>query len=66
MCKNIKDSKKEMTNNRFRSTSHITRIPKNNILNKNISKYKEYDYYRLFRALRYIIFLFHICLNQLH
>ena len=58
MCKNIKDSKKEMTNNRFRSTSHITRIPKNNILNKNISKYKEYDYYRLFRALRYIIFLF--------
>ena len=58
MCKNIKESKKEMTNNRFRSTSHITRIPKNNILNKNISKYKEYDYYRLFRALRYIIFLF--------
>ena len=58
LCKNIKDSKKELKNNKFRSTSHITRISKNNIFNKNISKYKEYDYYRLFRALRYIIFLF--------
>ena len=28
LCKNIKDSKKELKNNKFRSTSHITRISK--------------------------------------
>ena len=58
ICKNIKDSKKQMVTSKYRSSSHITKVSKNNIINKNISKYKEYDYYCLFRALRYIIFLF--------
>ena len=49
-------------NNRLknRSSNFIPKIS-NNIAfnNKNkIKEYKEYDYYRLFRALRYIVFLF--------
>ena len=58
ICKNIKESKKQMVNSRYRSSSQITKVSKKNIIKKNISQYKEYDYYRLFRALRYIIFLF--------
>ena len=58
ICKNIKDTKKQMVNSKYRSSSHITKVSKNKIINKHLSKYKEYDYYRLFRALRYIIFLF--------
>ena len=49
-------------NNRknVRSSINIPKVSKNNVFsNKNKAKqYKEYDYYRLFRALRYIVFLF--------
>ena len=54
----INDSKKDMGNNKFRSSSYLTKIPKQKLLKKSLTKYQEYDYYRLFRALRYIIFLF--------
>ena len=46
--------------NKMRGSIVIPKVSKNNIFsNKNkAKKYKEYDYYRLFRALRYIVFLF--------
>jgi len=59
ICNIINDSKKQIVKNKFRSSSVMPKISKNKLLNKNKDKqYKEYDYYRLFRALRYIIFLF--------
>ena len=46
--------------NKMRGSTVIPKVSKNNIFtNKNkVKQYKEYDYYRLFRALRYIVFLF--------
>ena len=43
-----------------RSTLTIPKIPKNKSYNNKAKEkqYKEYDYYRLFRALMYIVFLF--------
>ena len=59
ICNMMNDSKKQMVSNKFRSSSVMPKVSKSNVFNKNKDKqYKEYDYYRLFRALRYIIFLF--------
>ena len=49
--------------NKIRSSTVIPRVSKNNVFNKNpkkkvITEIKEYDYYRLFKALTYIVFLF--------
>ena len=41
-----------------RCTTYAPRTSKNNLNFQNQKQFKEYDYYRLFRALRYIIFLF--------
>ena len=41
-----------------RCTTYAPRSSKNNLNFQNQKQFKEYDYYRLFRALRYIIFLF--------
>ena len=53
-------SPEKRINNRNKSTINIPKIGKGNKYNnKEKSKpYKEYDYYRLFRALIYIVFLF--------
>ena len=51
----------QQKNRRFykmRSSSVIPKIKKISLDKKEATNYKEYDYYRLFRALRYIIFLF--------
>ena len=59
ICNMINDSKKQIVNNKFRSSSVMPKVSRKNVFNKNKDKqYKEYDYYRLFRALRYIIFMF--------
>ncbi len=53
-----KDLRRNMRN-KIRSSTIIPKISQNNIFNPRKDKpYKEYDYYRLFRALRYIAFLF--------
>ena len=46
--------------NKIRNSIVISKVSKKNIFNNKskTTKYKEYDYYRLFRALRYIVFLF--------
>ena len=49
--------------NKIRSSTVIPKVSKNNVFNKNpkkkvITEIKEYDYYRLFKALTYIVFLF--------
>ena len=50
---------KESINNKLRSSSIVPKVSRNNVFkNSKLKQYKEYDYYRLFRALRYIIFLF--------
>ena len=59
----INDSKKQKVNNNYQSSSIMPKIARTRTFNKRKDKdkekqYKEYDYYRLFRALRYIIFLF--------
>ena len=57
----INDSKNQRVNNKYQSSSIMPKIARTRTFNKNKIKekqYKEYDYYRLFRALRYIIFLF--------
>ena len=56
-------SKKEsniISKGKNRSTLTIPKIPKNKSYNNKAKEkqYKEYDYYRLFRALMYIVFLF--------
>ena len=48
---------------KIRSSTVIPKVSKNNVFNRNIKKkeineIKEYDYYRLFKALTYIAFLF--------
>ena len=59
ICNMINDSKKQIVNNKFRSSSVMPKVSRKNVFNRNKDKqYKEYDYYRLFRALRYIIFMF--------
>ena len=50
---------KDSINNKLRSSSIVPKVSRNNVFkNSKLKQYKEYDYYRLFRALRYIIFLF--------
>ena len=50
---------KDSPNNKLRSSSIVPKVSRNNVFkNSKLKQYKEYDYYRLFRALRYIIFLF--------
>ena len=49
--------------NKIRSSTIIPKISKNNVFNRKakkneITEIKEYDYYRLFKALTYIVFLF--------
>ena len=49
--------------NKIRSSTVIPKVSKNNVFNRNpkkkvITEIKEYDYYRLFKALTYIVFLF--------
>ena len=53
-----KDLRRNMRN-KIRSSTIIPKVSKNNVFNPRKEKqYKEYDYYRLFRALNYIAFLF--------
>ncbi len=59
---NKKDEKISFRN-KIRSSTVIPKISKNNVFNRNtkkkeINEIKEYDYYRLFKALTYIVFLF--------
>ena len=55
----ISSDMKRNYRNKTRSSTIIPKVSKNGILNqaKN-NEIKEYDYYQLFKALRYIIFLF--------
>ena len=64
--RNESTSKKEEKisfRNKIRSSTVIPKVSRNNIFNRNnkkkeVNQIKEYDYYRLFKALTYIVFLF--------